>query len=273
MDIIQLITIFLYILSTSGYVAYLFFQQGVWQKTGYGLLFVAFLCHTAVILFSSFETGLFPGWNLYQSLVLAGWAFSGMFLFVRHKFNLKVLGIYAAPLTAAIMIIAVNVPTDTVSDNQFFKSIWVFFHVLVMFLGNGALALACGAGFLYLLQERAIKTKTRGFFFTRLPSLELLDSVGYRCIVSGFTMLTIGLVVGFLYAKVVWGRFWSWDPKEVWAGIVWLFYAALLHERLAVGWRGRKSAIMAIIGFAVILFTFLGVNFFLEGHHGGFTRW
>jgi ABC-type transport system involved in cytochrome c biogenesis permease subunit len=86
-------------------------------------------------------------------------------------------------------------------------------------------------------------------------------------------MLTLGLVSGFVYAKSVWGNFWSWDPKEVWAGITWLLYAALLHQRLTVGWRGRRAAIMAIIGFAAVLFTFLGVNFLLEGHHGKFTRW
>ncbi|MGD9334007.1 MAG: cytochrome c biogenesis protein CcsA, partial [Desulfobacterales bacterium] len=106
----------------------------------------------------------------------------------------------------------------------------------------------------------------------RLPSLELLDTTGYACIVTGFTMLTLGLITGFIYAKSVWGRFWGWDPKEVWSGITWLLYAALLHQRLTVGWRGRRAAIMAIIGFAVILFTFFGVNFLLQGHHGGFTK-
>ena len=273
MDIIQFITIFLYMLSTAGYIAYLFFQRSVWQKAGYGLLFAGFLCHTAFILLGSFKTGLYPGRNLYQSLVLAGWAFSGAFLFIRARFNLKVLGVYAAPFAAAVMILAARIPANTPVDSRFFKSFWVFFHVLTMFLGNGALALACGVGFLYLIQEHTIKTKTQGFFFKRLPSLELLDSVGYHCIVSGFALLTIGLVAGVLYAKTAWGRFWSWDPKEVWAGIVWLFYAALLHERLTVGWRGRKAAVMSIIGFAVILFTFLGVNLVLKGHHGEFSGW
>jgi cytochrome c-type biogenesis protein CcsB len=127
-------------------------------------------------------------------------------------------------------------------------------------------------GVLYLLQEHEIKAKKHRFFFKRLPSLELLDNTGYMCIVIGFTMLTLGLVTGFVYAKEVWGHFWRWDPKEVWSGITWLFYAALLHERLAVGWRGRRSAIMAIIGFAVLLFTFLGVNLLLKGHHVEFTR-
>jgi cytochrome c-type biogenesis protein CcsB len=100
----------------------------------------------------------------------------------------------------------------------------------------------------------------------------MLDNTGYACIVVGFTMLSIGLITGFVYAKSIWGRFWGWDPKEVWSMITWFLYAALLHERLTVGWRGRKAAIMAIVGFAVVLFTFLGVNFLLYGHHGEFTR-
>jgi cytochrome c-type biogenesis protein CcsB len=143
---------------------------------------------------------------------------------------------------------------------------------VVIFIGEASFALACGLGVLYLIQENSIKTKKHRFFFKRLPSLDLLDSAGYVCIVVGFTMLTLGLITGFVYAKSIWGRFWSWDPKEVWSGITWLFYAALLHERLIVGWRGRKSAIMAIIGFGVLLFTFLGVNLFLEGHHKDFTK-
>ena len=142
----------------------------------------------------------------------------------------------------------------------------------VIFLGEAAFALACGLGVLYLFQEHAIKTKNHGFIFKRLPSLELLDTAGYACIVTGFTLVTVGLITGFVYAKALWGRFWSWDPKEVWSGVTWLFYAALLHQRLTVGWRGRRAAIWAIVGFAVLLFTFLGVNFFLKGHHGEFTR-
>ena len=134
------------------------------------------------------------------------------------------------------------------------------------------MALACGVGILYLLQERAIKTKSRGFFFKRLPSLELLDTTGYAAIVFGFTMLTVGLITGVVYAKSVWSRFWSWDPKEVWAAVAWIYYAIFLHERLVIGFRGRKAAIMAIIGFGILIFTFIGVNFLMEGHHGRFTR-
>jgi len=169
-------------------------------------------------------------------------------------------------------VIVSLLPDEPAQTTAVFKSFWLVSHVTVIFIGEAAFALACGIGILYLTQENAIKTKQRRFFFKRLPSLDLLDSTGYGCIVVGFTLLTIGLITGLVYAKSVWGRFWSWDPKEVWSGISWLFYAALLHERLTVGWRGRRSAIMAIVGFGVLLFTFLGVNLFMEGHHRDFTK-
>ncbi|MCJ7774072.1 MAG: cytochrome c biogenesis protein CcsA, partial [Desulfobacterales bacterium] len=127
-------------------------------------------------------------------------------------------------------------------------------------------------GILYLLQEWDIKNKKQGFFFKRLPSLDMLDRTGYACIIFGFISLTLGLVGGLVYSKTTYGRFWGWDTaKEIWSGVTWLIYAALIHERLVVGWRGRRSAIMAIIGFIVLLFTFFGVNFLLKGQHGDFT--
>jgi cytochrome c-type biogenesis protein CcsB len=190
-----------------------------------------------------------------------------------YKFNLKILGAYAAPLAALIMLFATQLPREPVQTKNLFDSFWVAAHIIAIFIGEASFALACGAGLLYLLQERAIKNKNPGFFFRRLPPLELLDAAGYACIIVGFTMLTVGLITGFVYARAIWGSFWSWDPKEVWSGITWLLYAALIHGRLAIGWRGHRAAVMSIVGFAVLLFTFLGVNFLLKGHHGQFTKW
>ena len=146
-------------------------------------------------------------------------------------------------------------------------------HIITIFIGEAALAMAGGAGVLYLAQEHAIKNKIRGFFFKRLPSLERIDNTGYACIIVGFSLLTLGLITGMVYAKSVWGSFWSWDPKEIWSGVSWLVYAALLHGRISVGWRGRKAALMSIVGLAILMFTFLGVNFLLTGHHGQFTTY
>ena len=273
MEIVIITTIFLYLLSTAGYFAYLFFQKNYLHKIGYCLLIAGFFCHCLFIASGLVKSGHITVHNLHETLSIAGWAIVGVFLLFQYKFNLKILGIYAAPLAALIMIIAFRLPRAPVEVKTAFNSFWLIMHIVTIFIGEASLALACGIGILYLVQEHAIKTKKHGFFFRRLPSLEMLDNTGYNCIIAGFAMLTLGLITGFVYAKSVWGIFWSWDPKEVWSGITWLLYAALLHERLVVGWRGRRAAIMAIIGFAVIVFTFIGVNFFLQGHHGQFTKW
>jgi cytochrome c-type biogenesis protein CcsB len=267
-----LVVIICYLLSTIGYLIYLFLQKDFLQKTGFYLLATGFLFHTVEMGYRFVESGHFPVSNLHETLSLAAWAIAGVFLLFQYRFHLKILGIYAAPLVTFVMVIAARLPNVPSETPKILKSLWLIMHVVAIFIGEASLALACGAGLLYLLQENAIKSKQRGFFFKRLPSLELLDNTGYACIVTGFTMMTFGLITGLIYAKSVWGKFWSWDPKEVWSGITWILYAVLLHQRLTVGWRGRRAAIMAIIGFAVILFTFLGVNFFLTGHHGEFTR-
>ena len=272
MEILIILTILAYMLSTAAYFTYLFLQRNNLQRIGYFILAAGILFHTTTIVIGFTKSGHLPAGNLRETLSLAAWAVAGVFLVIQHKYNLKILGIVAAPLVTLVMIAASLLPSTPAQVSTIFKNFWLISHVVVIFIGEASFALAGGLGVLYLIQENAIKTKKHRFFFKRLPSLELLDITGYACIVVGFTLLTLGLITGLIYAKSIWGRFWSWDPKEVWSGITWIFYAILLHERLTVGWRGRKSAIMAIIGFGVLLFTFLGVNLLLEGHHGKFTR-
>ncbi len=269
----ELLIIILYILSSASYIAYFCIQKNYLQKIGYYILLVGFLCHMIGIGYGYLKVGHLPTGSLKETLSIAGCAVTGVFLLLRYKFSLKILGVYAAPLSACIMIVAFRLPSLEHEMGTLFNSPWLVFHVVTIFIGEASLALACGTGILYLAQENAIKTKNHGFFYKRLPSLDLLDSTGYACIIVGFSLLTIGLITGFVYAKSVWGKFWTWDNKEVWSVFSWLLYAVLLHQRLAVGWRGRRSAIMAIIGFIVLIFTFLGVNFLLKGHHGQFTAW
>jgi len=264
---------FIYILSAIGYVAYLVRQDAFWNQTGFYLLSAGCLIHTAVIGYGTILAGHLPVHNLRETLSMVAWAVAALFILFQIRYHLKILGVFASPLSAMVMILSVQLPAHVAETPAAFNSLWLYFHIVTVFLGDAAFALAFGVGIFYLVQEQAIKTKTHGFFYRRLPSLEFIDSTGYACIVVGFTLLTIGLITGFAYAKTVWGRFWSGDPKEIWSGIAWLLYAALLHGRISLGWRGRKAAIMAIIGFAVLMFTFFGVNFFLKGHHADFTRW
>ncbi len=271
MNVVFIATLLFYMLSSAGYLSYLFLQKDFLQKAASLLLLSGFVCHTLVIAEAAVRTGTVPVNNMHETLSITAWTTAGVFILLQFKYRLKILGIYAAPLVTLVMVVSSWMPKAPFQNQGLLKSFWLAAHIIMVFIGDAAFALACGIGILYLVQEHTIKNKKRGFFFSRLPSLDLLDTTGYACVVTGFSFLTIGLVIGVIYAKSVWGHFWTWDPKEVWSAITWVFYAAMLHIRIAWGWGGRRSAVMAIIGFIVLLFTFFGVNFLLKGHHGQFT--
>jgi cytochrome c-type biogenesis protein CcsB len=273
MIVLDLLVAVLYVISTLAYGIYLFRQKDGFQTAGLVFLAGGVLIHTILILRECVVLGYFPVNNLRVTLSLASWSVAVVYFWFRYRFRIKIMGVYAAPLVACIYIVSLKFPEIPAHTADVFKSVWLVIHVITIFIGEASLALACGAGILYLVQENGIKSKKRGFFYSRLPSLDLLDAVGYACVMIGFTAFTIGLIFGLIYAKMVWHHFASWDPKEIWSGISWLVYAALLHERIAVGWRGRRAAIMAIIAFILLMFSFLGVNLLMEGHHKGFTQW
>ena len=147
------------------------------------------------------------------------------------------------------------------------QNVWLTVHIVFIFAGNGVFAIAFLAGIMYLIQERQIKSKQLGLLYHRLPALEILDALNYNSLILGFPLLTLGMLSGSIFAQYTLGTFWRWDPKEVWSLITWLLYAALLHGRLVSGWRGRRSAMISIIGFLVLIFSFLGVNFLVKGYH------
>ncbi len=254
------------------YFLYLFFQKDSSQKTAFYLTCAGFALHFTGVGLTAYKINAIPVENLYQTLLIADLALAGIFIIFQSKLNLKILGVLITPVIVIMMAAAFIAPDTIVSKEPVLKGFWLVAHIIMIFMGEAALAMACGTGVLYLIQERAIKKKKRGFFYNRLPSLDMLDSTGYSCITSGFVMLTFGLITGFIYAKTIWGKFWSGDPKEIWSIVTWLVYAALLHGRLTSGWRGKRSAIMAIVGFSILIFTFFGVNFFLGGYHRVFTK-
>jgi len=262
----------MYLCGMTGYFTYLFKQKEAMQKTGFALICTGLALHFAALCIKTVDLGSLPVTNLQQNLSFAAFALAGVFVFLQNRLNLRILGVFTSPLIVLAMTAALIVPKTEPVHNTVLKGFWLIAHIVLIFAGEAALAIACGAGILYLIQEKAIKNKKRGFFYKRLPSLDLLDSTSYSCIVVGFTLLTFGLITGLVYAKYIWGQFWSWDPKEIWSAGTWLIYAALLHGRLTSGWRGKRSALFTIIGFAVILFTFFGVNFLIGGHHQGFTK-
>ncbi|MCW7754599.1 c-type cytochrome biogenesis protein CcsB [Desulfobotulus sp. H1] len=266
------IVVILYALSTLGYLVFLLLRKEGWQRGGFVLLCAGFLVHAVWLGSRWVKEGHLPLFDLSGNLSFSAFIFAGVFIALRHRYHVKILGIFVASVTAGLSLAAWLTPSASSLPEPAYTSLWVVVHVAASFAGNAAFTLAFAVGVLYLLLERRIKEKRKDIFFRRLPSLELLDATGHACILVGFTFMTLGLATGILYARTVWGQFWSWDPKEVWSLVVWLVYAALLHGRLSSEWRGRKAARMAIVGFLLVLFTFLGVNFLLMGHHEGFTR-
>lgn len=266
------IAVLLYVLSTLGYLGYLLARKEQLQRIGFGLLCGGAIWHAGLLVWQWIGDGHLPIFGMAGNLSVVAWTTAVVFVVLRGRYHVKILGIFAASVSAALALLAMLLPAVPHPPDPAYKSIWVVVHVVASFAGNAAFALACAAGVLYLLLERSIKQKKRGVIFRRLPSLDLLDATGHACILVGFALMTFGMATGAFYARSVWGQFWSWDPKEVWSLVTWFVYAALLHGRLSSEWRGRKAARMAVLGFIVVLFTFVGVNFLLSGHHGEFTR-
>ena len=147
------------------------------------------------------------------------------------------------------------------------QDIWLYIHVSLAAIGEGAFAVAFGVSIMYLVGEKMnAKTRSKGLG-SRLPSLDTLDDINYKSISIGFPLFTVGaLFAGAIWANKAWGTFWGWDPKEVGSLVIWIFYVLYLHARYQRGWKGRRAAVMSIIGFLIVLLSFFG-NLFLGGDH------
>jgi ABC-type transport system involved in cytochrome c biogenesis permease subunit len=248
----SVITTLLYAVGTVGYLIYVIRTEKAIHRIAYGFLLAGFLSHTLELTLLVSQIRQMPVTTLPQTFSLFAWAIVGSYLAFQLKFNIRILGTFVSPLAVVFMLLSSAIPGRVIPNSKLFKSFWLTLHVATMFIGMAIFALAFCAGIMYLLQERQIKSKSFGLLYRRL---------------FGFPLITIGLISGFVYAGAVWQSFWHWDPKEILSVVTWLIYAVLLHERLAVGWRGRRAAIMAIIGFSVILVTFVGTSVILKVHH------
>lgn len=256
-----------YLLGAAGYIVFIIRQQEAAAKWAHRAMVIGFAAHTGQLIMVWSGLGHVPGVTLSQSLSLFGWAMAAAYLIIRFKTNVKVLGSFVAPLALFTMLLSAAGSGQPAHSVVGFKSIWLAFHVTTAFLGDGILLVAFLAGVMYLLQEREIKGKRFGWLYSRLPSLTTLDGLNHTCLVYGFPLLTVGMLSGALYSQLATGTYWRWDGKEVWSLVTWIVYAVLLHQRLTVGWRGRKAAIMAIAGCGLILFTFLGSSYLLSDYH------
>jgi len=261
------LTLLAYYSASALFIAYFLAQREAFCSWAARVLGVGLVCHSVALAFITLKLGWLPVATLGESLLVFSWTLVAAFLLLFRRFPIRVLGALAAPLAAVMASAGMILPGGRATIAPLLKSTWVVVHVGLTFMGVAALTLAGLGGLFYLVQERQIKAKKLGFFYRRLPSLGQLDALNYWCLTLGFPLLTAGMVIGSLYAQYTLGKFFSFDPKEILTLIAWLIYAVLLHERLTVGWRGRRAALLALCGFCVLMITFLGASLWWSGYH------
>lgn len=260
------------------YLSTLFYWGGLLARSEFGLRIGSQMCWAAVLMgftgmmvrwYESYlvgaDVGHIPVSNLYEVFVLFALLTALFYLYYEAHYQTRQMGPFVLLVIAAAIGFLLWYMISREAGNiqplvPALQSWWMKIHVPANFIGYGTFALAAMVALAYLLKSYDILSD-------RLPALELLDDVMYKAIAVGFAFFTIATILGALWAAEAWGGYWSWDPKETWALIVWLNYAAWLHLRLMKGLRGRLAAWWSLVGLLVTTFAFLGVNMFLSGLH------
>lgn len=238
----------------------------------------------------------FPLSNLYESLIFLSWCLSFSHIIIENKYKNIVIGAISTPISLfTIAFASLCLPgkmQEAAPLVPALRSNWLMMHVTIMMTSYAALMLGSLLSILFLIvnarHEIHVKQNTVDNFIsankirlynennliiersastTKLTLLNSIDNLSYRIIGLGFPLLTIGIIAGSVWANEAWGSYWSWDPKETWALITWLTFAAYLHSRLNKAWRGKKPAVLASIGFFTVWICYLGVNFLGKGLH------
>lgn len=269
----------LFVLATLTYFLYLFSDKPfvgsvasamTWSATAMGLTGLMVRWRESYLLGA--DIGHIPVSNLYEVFILFSIITALLYLYYEHRYQTRSLGSFVLlVISAAVGFLLWYTFERQAHEIQplvpALNSYWMKIHVPANFIGYGAFSLAAMVGVVFNIKAYAQENIPLSLIAKRLPDLDLLEDVIYKAIALGFAFFTLATILGALWAAEAWGGYWSWDPKETWALIVWLNYAAWLHMRLTKGWNGKPMAWWSIIGFFVTLFAFLGVNMFLSGLH------
>jgi len=256
-----------YLCSAAGYIAYIIKPERGWVAGASLWAAVAgYLLHVSYFALRWAESGRIPVTNFFEAANFLGMGIVLVFLVMEFRFKIAALGSFMLPLVLILMI-----PTSLLSGRieemkPILKSGWLGVHTSFAVLGDAAFAFSFIVSIMYLIQERQLKAKHLGAIFHRLPSLDIMDTLGYKALTLGWPLFTVGMITGSIWANSAWGTYWSWDPKETWSLITWVIYLVLLHLR-TIGWRGRKMAFLSIVGFVFVLVSFFVVSRVNIGKH------
>jgi len=213
-----------------------------------------------------------PWGNMYEFSLASALAVTGVFLTISLRRDVRWLGVLvtaACLLTLGVAVLLLY--TDSPQLVPALRSYWLIIHVTAAIISSGAFAFGAAVTALYLVADRAERNPERAgvgaWIAARTPDSATLDGLAYKVNAFVFPLWTFAVIAGAIWAEDAWGRYWGWDPKETWAFITWVVYAAYLHARATAGWRGRKAAALGLLGFACFLINYFGVNFFADGLH------
>lgn len=255
------------LLAMAAYLVFFVSQNKKIRKVARLILVVSGVLQTLYIGSRYVMAGHTPITSQHEAVVFFAWSTTWAYLSFRWRYTVKNFGTFVTGLIFCLIFISSLSSREISPLVPALQSGWLPLHAGVSLLAYGFLSLAFCGGIMYLLQERELKSKKFGYFFNRFPSLDALDQLNTHCLTAGFVFLTLGIVTGSVWARLAWGTYWQWDPKETWSLITWFLYLVQIHQRFTVGWRGKRAAVMAIVGFASVVFTLWGVTFLLGGVH------
>ena len=253
--------------STAAYIVFFVNQKEKMRAVARRILLLSGVLQTLYIVTRYILAGHTPIASEHESVFFFVWATTWAYLSFRWRYTVKNFGTFTSILILVLVGISAVASKEIIPLPPELRSWWLPVHAGVTIVAYGFLGLAFVGGLMYLVQEWELKSKRLGYFFSRLPSLKALDQLNSHCVTTGFIFLTLGILSGTLWARQIVGSYWRWDPKEIWSLITWFIYLIQFHQRITVGWRGKKAAVMAIIGFCAVIFTLWGATYLLGGDH------
>ncbi|QKG22750.1 c-type cytochrome biogenesis protein CcsB [Actinomadura verrucosospora] len=245
-------------------------QRVDWARLAVVLNVLGWASHLGILVTRGLAEHRWPWGNMYEFMTALSFAAVTAFMVVALRYKAQFLGAFVM----AAVVVALGVDNIWLYDSAgpvspALNSYWIAIHVTAAIIATGSFTVAGAATILYLLKSRAEagEAGAGSGFLSRIPSAADLDRLSMRVTTFAFPIWTAAIIMGAIWADQAWGRYWGWDPKEVWSFVTWIVYAAYLHARATAGWKGRKAAILSLIGFGCLLFNFFGVNYMFSGMH------
>ena len=243
-------------------------REDVLGRLGLAITVIAALTHVLGVVLRGVAAERAPWGNMYEFITTSLAIAVLTYLVLALKYGMRWLGLPVTLLLTVGQGVAVTVFYVNVSELMpALHSVWFIIHIIAAATSGAAFNIGGIAAILYLIRSRDEKLGGSGGYLSRLPSAEVLDRLSYRFLAFAFPLWTFTVAAGAIWAQYAWGRFWGWDPKETMSLVTWIIYAGYLHARVTVGWKGRRAAIVAIVGLASFWFNFVGINLLVSGLH------